>query len=353
MLLSLAQRTQAQDVWTSPNPGLRHLHRTTVAPAAFHALIVDLRHPGVGSVVTPSAERWKTTSGFARDAALAGAINAGPWSLFSQQAKGLVVSQGTAWSPDDEQLGFFGVDVRGVARIVAPREARPAEREIAEGVAGYSILVNEGRVTRPIVQLNSGRDARSAVGVSRDGKTVILATADGRQATSAGATLEELALLMIELGAERALNLDGGNSTSMFVAGDGGLVSRPARGWEREAVTHLGVRAPAAPAANPQILRTDGIQAPAERIRGAALPMRMRIVDTPEAVQAYSARPIPQADRGTRGRLSSIWLLDRLFIGQAREWVIPGLTICLPLLLTGLAALWLRRSRDQARAATR
>lgn len=305
-----------------------HLHRTTVAPADFHALIVDLRHPGIKIRVTPRAERWKTTSGYAIDAKLAGAVNAGSWSLFRQQAKGLAVSGGDIWSPDDEQLGFFALNANGLASIIAPCEPRPSLQNISEGMAGIPMLVDGGKVTPQILQLNSGRDARVAIGVSKDGVKLILVTVDGRQADSVGASLDELGQMMVELGAERAINLDGGNSTTMFIAGEGGVVNHPSRGWEREIVTHIGVVAPAPtiPAANSAV-----------------------VAATSESAQALAARPIPPAQRGTRGRLSAIWLLDRVFIGQAREWVVPGIAIAFPLALVLLTTIWIRRVRGARR----
>jgi exopolysaccharide biosynthesis protein len=48
---------------------------------------------------------------------------------------------------------------------------------------------------------------------------------DGRGNDDSGMTLGELASLMVELGAESAINLDGGGSTSLVR--DGRLVNRP------------------------------------------------------------------------------------------------------------------------------
>ena len=57
-------------------------------------------------------------------------------------------------------------------------------------------------------------------------------TVDGRQPRySVGVTLLEAARLMRALGASEALNLDGGGSTTMVVAGQ--LVNRPSDGTER------------------------------------------------------------------------------------------------------------------------
>ena len=147
---------------------------------------------------------------------------------------------------------------------------------------------------------------------------------------------------MIELGADRAINLDGGNSTTMFIAREGGVVNHPSRGWERETVTHIGVQAPAPPPADQANPQQNGVQAPDGKNYSPPIPTM--IVETPQAVQELAASPIPEAQRGTRGRLSAIWLLDRIFIGQAREWIIPVLEVALPLALALLAVIWIIRA---------
>ncbi len=63
------------------------------------------------------------------------------------------------------------------------------------------------------------RHPRSAIGFSRDSSTLILMTVDGRQASSAGVTITELAALMRAQGAWDALNFDGGGSTTLVVRG--------------------------------------------------------------------------------------------------------------------------------------
>jgi len=63
------------------------------------------------------------------------------------------------------------------------------------------------------------RHPRSVVGFSRDSSTIYLATVDGRQATSVGMTLVELAELLKAQGVWDALNFDGGGSTALNLRG--------------------------------------------------------------------------------------------------------------------------------------
>jgi hypothetical protein len=68
-----------------------------------------------------------------------------------------------------------------------------------------------------------GRYPRAALGIGGD--SLLAVVCDGRGEHDAGLTLAELAVLMAELGAELAINLDGGGSTSLVCGGT--LVNRP------------------------------------------------------------------------------------------------------------------------------
>ncbi|MDY3690804.1 MAG: S-layer homology domain-containing protein [Dysosmobacter sp.] len=91
-------------------------------------------------------------------------------------------------------------------------DARWNEVRCALG-ALYS-LVEDGAV---VSGLPSGADPRTAVGQRRDG-TLVFYTIDGRRSGhSIGATLQQVAQRLMELGCETALCLDGGGSTTLTV----------------------------------------------------------------------------------------------------------------------------------------
>ncbi|MBB4662536.1 phosphodiester glycosidase family protein [Conexibacter arvalis] len=66
--------------------------------------------------------------------------------------------------------------------------------------------------------ISDGRHPRAALALTGDGRLLALAC-DGRAADEAGLTLAELADVLVELGAEHAMNLDGGGSTSLVCGG--------------------------------------------------------------------------------------------------------------------------------------
>jgi len=88
------------------------------------------------------------------------------------------------------------------------------------------------------------RATRTAVGIDEDGNKVFFLTVDGRQSFSRGYTMVELANMMQALGAENALNLDGGGSTTMVGHTDAGQLSvlnSPSDGTQRRVPNGLAV----------------------------------------------------------------------------------------------------------------
>ena len=85
---------------------------------------------------------------------------------------------------------------------------------------------------------------RTAIGIDRDTGQLLLLVVDGRQDFSRGLTMKELASLYERLGAEDALNLDGGGS-SILVARqpDGSLavLNSPSDGHPRPVANGLEV----------------------------------------------------------------------------------------------------------------
>ena len=69
-------------------------------------------------------------------------------------------------------------------------------------------------------KLNSigGKNPRSAIGYTADGNLIMVAV-DGREGSSVGMTLMQLANFMKKAGCINAMNLDGGGSTVMYVNG--------------------------------------------------------------------------------------------------------------------------------------
>jgi len=93
--------------------------------------------------------------------------------------------------------------------------------------SGPLMLLNKQRIPNDTVKFNTDRHPRTAVAVK--GNRLLLITVDGRNNKAAGMSIPELASFVKWLGADDAMNLDGGGSTTMWVAGfpDGGIINHP------------------------------------------------------------------------------------------------------------------------------
>ncbi len=107
-------------------------------------------------------------------------------------------------------------------------------------MAAGPLLVNNGKVELSMpndASFAASRHPRTAVGIDATGQNVFFVTVDGRQTGhSLGSNLKDLGEYMISLGANYAINLDGGGSTTMVVREIGTntpkLVNKPSNGSE-------------------------------------------------------------------------------------------------------------------------
>ncbi len=95
-------------------------------------------------------------------------------------------------------------------------------------ISGGPYLVKNGEVfvdmTAQRLQAIGGRNPRSAIGYTKENNFIFVAV-DGREGSSIGMTLMELANFMQSIGCVGAINLDGGGSTVMYV--NGRVVNKP------------------------------------------------------------------------------------------------------------------------------
>jgi len=228
------------------------LDRRTSVPTHLHAVVIDRIASAASVEVTRYGDRWATVSEHAASLPPERVLlvtNGGFWNTF-QTPLGITAGGGVLWpsSAADPLASTFWIDRDGAPHISPPETVWDDEAlsEIAEAVGGRPILVEGGEVALGMLDpfpTANDRAPRTAIGIGPRGRTLIIVVVDGRQPSSRGVTLYELSRLMIELGAERALNLDGGGCSEMVVPSLGGVVNVPARGrWEvalAEALTEL------------------------------------------------------------------------------------------------------------------
>ncbi|MBO4610943.1 MAG: phosphodiester glycosidase family protein [Bacteroidales bacterium] len=102
---------------------------------------------------------------------------------------------------------------------------------------GSDFVRNYEQIALDIFTNSNTTPDRTAVGYTKDGK-IILYVCDGRIPSSKGASIVELAQIMLGLGCEGAVNFDGGGSTAMTVKGvrQNALESNMSGGTENRSV---------------------------------------------------------------------------------------------------------------------
>ena len=91
----------------------------------------------------------------------------------------------------------------------------PQDTSVAEGFTDYQ----DGAKIRDAIGSES-LNARSAVGITRSGDVILVMVAQQpEQPLNSGISLAELAQVLSELGAAKAMNLDGGSSASLYYNG--------------------------------------------------------------------------------------------------------------------------------------
>ena len=248
---------------THPYAGVSYIDRTITEPRPLHMHVVqvDLRSPGiVFKVSPPGGDREvprQSTLDFLTEQHAQVAINAHYFLPFPSEDKtawviGLGASEGrvfSAFETPEQRYALvtdapaLNIDRRNRASIVHRDPKFKDGLHVREKatlwnvVAGSSQIVTSGGITVPVYRDEQHRDgllepggpnnysnakawadsttARTAIGLSRDRRTLTLFTVDVR-AGSEGMRLAEVANVLIhDFQVFDALNLDGGGSTTM------------------------------------------------------------------------------------------------------------------------------------------
>jgi hypothetical protein len=225
-------------------------------PVGGAALTLDLSSLHIEIILTPAdaSGRGETlsarTTEFARQQEVQIALNGSPYDpvdLLNRSARaidivGLQISHRLLVSPGEDSFDALFVLADGTLELGS--QAHIPE-ETTDALGGFHLLLQEGRV----LGVEDARHPRTAIGLSEDGRTLVIAVFDGRQKNRAGLTTEETALWMKWLGCTRALNLDGGGSSTLVMIDRDGVVHvlnnpvhRGRPGLERAVGNHLGIR---------------------------------------------------------------------------------------------------------------
>jgi hypothetical protein len=245
--------TYTREIQTSPRPNV------------IHIVTIDLDAAGIEFLVTPGEPidgrqlPARTTSQFLKEFGVQIAINGSFFYPFYSRflryyphagepvdVYGLAISQGKQYSPPEP-----GYNTLYISRDNRVSIAQPLENPY-NALSGFWIFLKDGEVQEtPGESYYANKPGpRTAVAVDKTGQTLLLLVVDGRQPNySEGMTLAELAQIALQHGADTALNLDNGGSTSLVKEGTHGnpvvlnspIHGRVPPGRERVVANHLGI----------------------------------------------------------------------------------------------------------------
>jgi Phosphodiester glycosidase len=250
-----------------PFVGITHISRTETSPRILniHIVKVDLKAPGIGFILTsPGGTREtvrQTTLDFLNQQRVQVAINSHFFLPFPSSDSdvwliGLAASRGKVYSSFEAPLQFYAIvanapainiDSHNHANIVHSDTRFADGKHVRENVrlwnavSGSAQIITSGVRTIPTYAdaRNPGGDltpggsapysnsdswydrlrARTAIGLSKDKRTLFLFTVDeAAGGKSGGMKVGEVADLLIrDYGVYNALNLDGGGSTTLVM----------------------------------------------------------------------------------------------------------------------------------------
>jgi len=233
----------------------------------IHVVTIDLSTPGMKVLVTPRVSNYpdmkipaRTTSEFVNEFDLQLAINANfffpfyektPWDFYPKSGDlvnvvGRAISNGDDYSIVDRNWPTLCFNVNNYAQIL---DNSICPVQTTQAISGNLILIANGQaIALPRnSSINQRPYSRTAIATNQKGDKLWLVLVDGKQPFySDGVTMAELQEFMINLGVDKALNLDGGGSTTLVVRplSQGKLLNSPVHTLipmrQRSIANHLG-----------------------------------------------------------------------------------------------------------------
>ncbi len=231
-------------------------------PLVYHVVKIQLDTPGLSFLVTPANDdgehelRAQTTSEFLSKHGLQLAVNGNffypfhsnnPWDYYPVTGQPVSVL-GEAVSTGDQYSAR--------STYYMPVSITEDNRIIFDAVEeGYNVLAGKYIDLKPQARSSvetQQRYPRTVFALDSNTNELILLVVDGRQPNySEGLSMGELAELLVKLGADQAINLDGGGSSTLVIEDSTGkpqVLNTPIHTRiprrERPVANHLGIFAP-------------------------------------------------------------------------------------------------------------
>ena len=178
-------------------------------------------------------------------------VNADYYNMSTGVPSGALVIGGKTYHGLSDE-NFFGILKDGTPILGGTAEWNANKDKIQEAVGGGAFIVKDGKIAvGSDSNYYNSRASRTCVGLTKDGK-VVLMVLDGRQEPfSCGGSAQEIAQIMLDAGCVSAINLDGGGSSTYAAKEEGEdavrVINRPSDGFERSVSSSLVVVSTAKP----------------------------------------------------------------------------------------------------------
>ena len=207
-------------IFSKPRPLVSHIIKIELSNSAIQPVVTNLDR-----YETDDGALAMTTSEFIREYDVDLAVNGSffypfsedtPWNYFPHSGDlvyplGETTIDGKRYGKAGKRRNVLCFSQSNLADIPLDNTC---PRSTFQSISGMQMLLKNGKN----VAANSQAYARTAAGINRNGDILWLVLVDGKQPFySEGATLKELADIFISLGCDRAINLDGGGSTTLAV----------------------------------------------------------------------------------------------------------------------------------------
>lgn len=151
-------------------------------------------------------------------------INTIPWSqnipLISKKVPvGILYENGTTYSTANEKydaISFYKITTNDSheyrAKIISPQKNLDLPEQIITTGGFWQIIKNGKKIS-----FKQFFDSRTALGISKDEKTLYILIVEGETKSSTGLSFEQCADIFIKIGVFNAIELDGGSSTTLYI----------------------------------------------------------------------------------------------------------------------------------------
>jgi hypothetical protein len=266
----LGQRPARTNHQEQLSPGITYqrIVKNQPRPLMIHVVDIDLEQKGLESLVTPGNATpdgteipARVTSAFLTEFSMQVAVNGSffyefrentPWDYFPHggdrvNTVGHSISEGWVYSNPEKDWRVLCLMPKNEVWILAQDSCSGLARQ---ALSGNMLLLEDGKRSPDLDKMEKDKPyPRLAVGLDRSGKHLKLVLVDGKQKFySEGMTVEEFVPFLQGLGLEQAINLDGGGSVTLAVAGKRGprILNAPIHTHvpmrERPVANHLGFR---------------------------------------------------------------------------------------------------------------